>query len=115
MVPPDGTTLKKPGIEQSTCDPNIEKVVGNHRTDIRNPKTGLCIELQHSQLSVQVIQEREKAYENLIWIFNARTEDTIYGDEKVWCTVEAVGSGMKNDIQEGYAIVSFDQKLERNL
>lgn len=44
-----------------------------HRADIRHPETGRVVEVQHSRLSRREIIERENFYDNMIWIFDART------------------------------------------
>lgn len=44
--------------------------IGNHRADIRLPNDRI-IELQHSGISVDEIEEREKFYGNMAWIFDA--------------------------------------------
>ena len=47
-----------------------EVVIGEHRADIRL-RTGQIIELQHSSISADEVEERELFYERMIWIFDA--------------------------------------------
>lgn len=49
---------------------NREVTIGAHRADIRLD-SGLIIELQNSSISSDEIQERERFYGDMIWIFNA--------------------------------------------
>jgi len=51
---------------------NREVVIGNHRADIKT-KGGTVVELQNSSISSQEIQERERFYDNMIWVVNAET------------------------------------------
>lgn len=51
-----------------------EVVIGPHRADVRTP-SGLVIELQHSSLSSEEIEEREAFYGRMIWILDARSWD----------------------------------------
>lgn len=44
--------------------------IGNHRADIRLPNSRV-IELQHSGISADEIEEREKFYGNMVWIWDA--------------------------------------------
>lgn len=46
-----------------------EVPIGSHRADIKVGE--LVIELQHSSISPQEIQEREKFYRHMIWLFDA--------------------------------------------
>lgn len=50
----------------------IIKGLKKHRADIQT-KNGLIIELQNSPISLQEIREREKFYENMIWILNVES------------------------------------------
>jgi competence protein CoiA len=47
-----------------------EVPVGPHRADIRHPD-GLVVELQHSTISVDDIQARERHYGRMVWVFDA--------------------------------------------
>ena len=49
----------------------IEKDGKMHKADARM-KSGLIVELQHSHLSVEEIEERESFYEKMVWVFDAR-------------------------------------------
>ena len=46
-----------------------EIIIGHHIADIKLP-TGKVIEIQNSNLPVEVVEEREAFYGNMIWIFN---------------------------------------------
>ena len=50
-------------------DDYLEIPIGNNRADIRN-LDNVVIELQNSPISKEEIREREKAYGNMVWIFN---------------------------------------------
>ncbi len=45
--------------------------IGNHRADIVTP-AGIVVELQHSHLSGEYIRDRESAYGQMVWLFDAR-------------------------------------------
>lgn len=47
-----------------------EVVIGNHRADIVSTD-GTVVELQHSSISPQEIQEREEFYKDMVWLFDA--------------------------------------------
>jgi competence protein CoiA len=51
--------------------PSCEVVIGPHRADIVT-RSGVVVELQHSYLSVAEIQERERFYRNMIWVWDCR-------------------------------------------
>lgn len=51
-------------------DDVTEVVMGNHRADIVG-NNGVVVELQKSSLAVEDIEEREKFYRNMIWLFDA--------------------------------------------
>ena len=55
-------------------DDYLEIPIGNNRADIRNADN-VVIELQNSPISKEEIREREKAYGNMVWIFNAEKID----------------------------------------
>jgi Competence protein CoiA-like family len=55
-------------VPQDRC----EVPIGDHRADIVL-LDGTVVELQHSPLSLHEIEEREEAYERLLWIFDARS------------------------------------------
>jgi len=57
---------------------NVEVVIGNHRADIVGNQS-LVIELQHSAISPDEIQEREEFYKNMIWVLDA----TVFSDNFV--------------------------------
>jgi competence CoiA-like predicted nuclease len=70
-----------------------------HRADIFVPHKGLCIEFQHSQISVDNIELREKFYKKLIWVVNAENQsfssgsiqkliDIIKSDKELYCKKE---------------------------
>ena len=46
-----------------------EVIIGHHIADIKLP-TGKVIEIQHSNLPVEVVAEREAFYGNMVWIFD---------------------------------------------
>jgi hypothetical protein len=46
--------------------------MGIHRADIVTP-SGLVIELQHSSIPVDEITERERFYQNMIWLIDAES------------------------------------------
>jgi competence protein CoiA len=48
-----------------------EVIMGRHRADIVTTQ-GLVVEVQHSNLSVDEIAEREFYYSRMVWIFDAR-------------------------------------------
>lgn len=48
-----------------------EVIIGEHIADIKLT-TGKVIEIQHSSLSVETVQERELFYEDMTWIFDGR-------------------------------------------
>lgn len=56
-----------------------------HRADIRRPRDGLVIELQHSYIGQEEVQEREDFYGNMFWVF-----DTTHWRFRLW--LEADGS-----------------------
>lgn len=56
-------------VNKKYCEVPIVKGWDKHRADIQN-KNGLVVELQNSSISVSEIQEREKFYGNMIWLFN---------------------------------------------
>ena len=59
-----------------------EVIVGHHIADIKLP-TGKVIEIQHSNLPVEVVAEREVFYGNMVWIFDGREfEDRFILKEK---------------------------------
>lgn len=60
-----------------TSPENCEVKIGNHRADIRNDN-GLVIELQHSNMSIDVIREREEAYDNMIWLLDCNDCDITF-------------------------------------
>lgn len=47
-----------------------EVVLGPHRADIVSP-LGVVVELQHSSIAVEEIQERETFYGSMLWVFDA--------------------------------------------
>jgi hypothetical protein len=47
-----------------------EIVIGNHRADVR-AFDGTIVELQHSSISAEEINERERFYRRMVWIFDA--------------------------------------------
>ena len=54
---------------------NVEVVVNkNDKRKLTDAKlkNGLCVEFQHSPISVDEILEREKFYGNMIWVFDCR-------------------------------------------
>ena len=53
--------------------PQFQEVrIGNHRADIVGNK-GIVIELQHSPISPNEIQEREMFYKNMVWFLMLAT------------------------------------------
>jgi competence CoiA-like predicted nuclease len=48
------------------------KTLAIHRADVRLP-SGIVIEIQNSPISIDMVEEREKFYDNMIWIFNKDT------------------------------------------
>jgi len=58
-------------VPKEWCEQVIKKNGEIHRADILTP-TGLVIELQHSPISPDEIEEREEFYENMIWLFDCR-------------------------------------------
>jgi len=59
-----------------------EVIIGKHIADIKLP-TGKVIEIQHSNLPIDVVAERESFYENMVWIFDGREfEDRFIIKEK---------------------------------
>lgn len=48
-----------------------EIVIGEHRADIQLP-SGRVVEIQHSPISVEEVEEREAFYGNMTWIFDAQ-------------------------------------------
>lgn len=48
-----------------------EVIVGHHIADIKLP-SGKVIEIQHSNLPVEVVAEREAFYGNMVWVFDGR-------------------------------------------
>lgn len=48
---------------------NAEVVIGCHRADIRL-NSGLVIELQNSSISLDVLEEREEFYGDMVWLVN---------------------------------------------
>ena len=60
-----------------------EIVIGEHRADIQL-RTGRVIELQHSSISSEDIQEREAFYDSMTWIFDALDfQDNLTLKEKI--------------------------------
>jgi hypothetical protein len=82
------------GWQNMVCEECREVVVGCHRADIKL-KSGLIVELQHSSLSIDDIEEREEYYGNMIWLFDGsgfydkmefRFKQPEHGDEYVTWT-----------------------------
>src|SRR4051812_32636491 len=48
-----------------------EVVVGGHRADVRLPN-GWVVELQHSAISVDDVEERESVYGRMMWIIDVQ-------------------------------------------
>lgn len=61
----------------------IEIVKGNHRADVVVGGSGRVLELQHSYISCEEIQEREEFYGKMAWVFDA-TEAAKAGRLKYW-------------------------------
>lgn len=53
-------------------DNDSYKTLVTHRADVKLP-SGLVIEVQNSHISVNEIEQREKFYDKMIWIFNKDT------------------------------------------
>jgi competence protein CoiA len=49
---------------------HVEVTIANHRADLVT-SDGMVVELQHSPISPSVIEEREKFYDNMLWIVDA--------------------------------------------
>lgn len=49
----------------------VEVPVGNHRADVKTP-SGIVIEFQHSGISSNQIEEREREYGKMLWVLDAR-------------------------------------------
>ena len=47
-----------------------EVVIGNHRADVKTPKT--VVEFQSSPISGQMIRERENFYGRMVWLINGQ-------------------------------------------
>lgn len=61
-----------------------------HRADIFVPNKDLCIEFQHSHISVENIESREKFYKKLIWVVNAENVSfSISSIEKIICIIRS--------------------------
>lgn len=65
---------------QNLCTKDSVEVVitkndKKHIADIYDKKDGLVIEIQHSYISAEDIEERETFYEDMIWIIDTK----IYG------------------------------------
>jgi competence CoiA-like predicted nuclease len=59
-----------------------EVIIGHHIADIKLPN-GKVIEIQNSNLPVEVVEEREKFYGDMLWIFNGKDfEDKFILTEK---------------------------------
>lgn len=58
-------------IPESCVEVTMQKSGQKHRADIVTPK-GIVIELQHSALGVEKIEEREDFYGAVIWLFDVR-------------------------------------------
>ena len=58
-------------VPASCVEVTIEKNGERHRADIVTPK-GTVVELQHSTLGVDKIEQREKFYGRMIWLFDVR-------------------------------------------
>lgn len=61
--------------KQQALPHQCEVTIGNHRADILSASGKRVIELQHSPISVEEIQERERFYRQeraMIWIFDIR-------------------------------------------
>ena len=56
--------------QQPLLPEHVEVSIAPHRADIMG-RAGLVIELQHSPISAEEIQEREHFYGNMIWLFDA--------------------------------------------
>lgn len=68
-------------VNKKECEVTIEKNGDKHRADIQN-KNGLVIELQNSSISFSEIHDREKFYDNMIWLFNGRKSRIYVHEEK---------------------------------
>jgi hypothetical protein len=58
-------------VPKEWCEQVIKKNGEIHRADILTPD-GLVIELQHSSISPDEIEDREEFYENMVWLFDCR-------------------------------------------
>ncbi len=62
-----------------------EVVIGCHRADAVTPN-GMVVEFQHSGISETEIEERERFYGNMVWVFDAREQaDRIEFTEEPTC------------------------------
>jgi Competence protein CoiA-like family len=68
-----------------------EVTIGNHRADIITPD-GRVVEIQHSPISVAEIQERERHYGRMAWIFDARQA---FGDDRLMVNPRADWAGFR--------------------
>lgn len=48
----------------------VEVKCQNHRADIKSP-TGMVVELQNSNMPMEIAQEREEFYDSMVWLVNA--------------------------------------------
>lgn len=48
-----------------------EVVIGPHRADVVTPRD-IVVELQHSPISPEEIEEREQFYDRMVWLFDGR-------------------------------------------
>lgn len=62
------------GWKRAAPESNREVVIGPHRADLVVADAGgrLVIELQHSPIAAQEIEERERFYSRMCWLFDAR-------------------------------------------
>lgn len=67
----EGETQWHLGWKQIIKPEFCEMKIGNHRADIKT-NFGTIIELQNSSIDSYQIKEREKFYNNMIWIFNGK-------------------------------------------
>ena len=56
--------------QQLVNDQHVEVTIGEHRADVVG-NAGIVVELQHSSIPPEEINERENFYGNMVWVFDA--------------------------------------------
>lgn len=64
----------KKSVDKEFCECLLEKDGKKHIADIKNADD-LVIELQHSPINPDVINDREEFYDNMVWLYDATNQN----------------------------------------